>query len=73
MKKTKKYRYYGRNGILTTHILLDGISHTELYELVAEPGMILTDGERFVYTVSVYEDNLSKWTEIPDPQANSKK
>ena len=73
MRKTKKYRYDGRNGILTTHILLDGISYTELYELVAEPGMVLTDGERVVYTVTVYGDNLSKWVEIPEPKDNSKK
>lgn len=70
MKKIKKYRYYGRNGILTTFILLDGINRTEIYELTADSGKILTDGERQVYTISVYEENLDKWIEIDDPEAN---
>ena len=36
MTKNKMYRYLGRNGILTTKILLDGINHIDVLELVAD-------------------------------------
>lgn len=45
MKKTKLYRYIGRNGIITSPVLLDGISYLQMYRLSAKSGYALTDGE----------------------------
>ena len=58
MIKRKLYRYSGRNGILTTCILLDGINHIEVYELKAEEGNILTNNERTTYSVIVEKDAI---------------
>ena len=73
MKKTKKYRYLGRNGILTTHVQLEGISASVIYVLTADEGKVLTDGEQMLKVVSVYEENISNWHEIDEPKANSNK
>ena len=73
MKKTKMYRYLGRNGILTTHVLLEGVSCSVIYQLAAEEGKILTNGEKNLHTVSVYEEHLDDWHEIDDPEANLNK
>ena len=34
MRKTKLYRYVGRNGIVTTPVLLDDIKHYVYYILI---------------------------------------
>lgn len=73
MKKIKKYRYLGRNGILTTHVQLEGVHADIIYILSADKGKILTDGEQMLKVVSVYEENISKWHEIDDPEANLNK
>ncbi len=73
MKKTKKYRYLGRNGILTTHVQLEGISANIIYVLTADEGKVLTDGEQMLKVVNVYEENISNWHEIDEPKANSNK
>lgn len=46
MTKDRKYRYLGRNGILDTKVLLDGINHINIVTINADPGKILTNGER---------------------------
>ena len=66
MTKKNMYRYLGRNGILTTHILLDGINHIPMVELIAGPGHILTNGTVLVYTVIVEKDQIDQWREITD-------
>lgn len=73
MKKIKKYRYLGRNGILTTHVQLEGVHADIIYILSADEGKVLTDGEQMLKVVSVYEENISKWHEIDDPEANLNK
>ena len=73
MKKTKKYRYVGLNGILTTYIKLEGIPTNVIYILTADEGKLLTDGERIEKVVPVEEENLSDWHEIDDPEANLNK
>ena len=40
MRIDKKYRYLGRNGILDTKVLLDGIDHIEIVILYADEGKI---------------------------------
>jgi hypothetical protein len=66
MIKKKMYRYLGRNGILTTRILLDGINHIPMVELTAEKGKKLTNGEMFLYQIIVEENEVAEWQEVPD-------
>ena len=66
MKKTKLYRYLGRNGILTTRVLLDGIEHIPMVELIADSGMILSNGEITKYSIIIEESKESAWKEIKD-------
>ena len=64
MKKVKKYTYIGKNGTLTTFILLENVPHTESYELIAEPGMILTDGHQQVSSITLKKEELKDWHEV---------
>lgn len=66
MIKTKMYRYLGRNGILTTKILLDDIKHIPMVELRAAPGHILTNGMITLYVICVEESEVDQWREIAD-------
>ena len=61
MKKVKLYRYIGKNGIITTPILLEG---TKVYTLIASEGKVLTDGEKIRDTVTIFADELDQWSEI---------
>ena len=70
MKSTKMYRYVGVNGTLTTYILIEGAKYSLRYHLVADKGMLLTDGQRTCRAVEIPEADLSKWTEVRDPQAD---
>ena len=64
MKKTKLYRYIGVNGIITSPVLLKGISHIQMYRLSAKPGYVLSDGEKTVKSIDVFEEDIETWTEI---------
>lgn len=66
MKKIKLYRYVGRNGHVTTQVLLDGIKHYIYYKLDADDNKILTNGEIQIHSITVPEEELSLWTEIND-------
>lgn len=66
MRKDKKYRYLGRNGILDTKVLLDGINHIDIVILYADKGKILTNGERYQYTVTVETSEVNQWREVAD-------
>ena len=67
MKKTKLYRYYGRNGIITTPIFLEDAKAILLYNLKAEEGKLITDGETIIKSIIVYPEELQLWQEIDDP------
>lgn len=67
MTKTKMYRYLGRNGIITSPVLLDKVEPIVMYELRAATGKILTNGEKSLKSTLVFEDELKDWTEIDDP------
>lgn len=71
MTQFKTYRYLGRNGIITSRVLLDGISHILMYELRADEGMILTDGNRFTKATIVDASELENWHEITDNTAKA--
>lgn len=66
MTKKKMYRYLGRNGILTTRILIDGVNYIPMVELIASEGNILTNGEITVKFIVIEEKDISLWREIPD-------
>lgn len=66
MTKIKKYKYLGRNGILVTRILIDGVNYIPMMTLIADTGKILTDGETSVYSITVESDEVNLWREIPD-------
>ena len=66
MKKIKKYKYIGRNGTLITSILIDGASKINMMCLIADKGKILTNGEKQLHSIYLYEDEVEEWTEIDD-------
>lgn len=66
MTKKKMYRYLGRNGILTTRILIDGVNYIPMIELIASEGNILTNGEITVKFIVIEEKDIGLWREIPD-------
>lgn len=66
MTKIKKYKYLGRNGILVTRILIDGVNNIPMMTLTADKGMILTNGEMITYSITVEKDEVNLWREIPD-------
>lgn len=66
MTKIKKYKYLGRNGVLVTRILIDGVSYIPMMTLIADEGKILTDGETTTHSVTVENDEVNLWREIPD-------
>lgn len=70
MIKKKAYRYLGRNGILTTRVLIDGANYIPVVELIAETGKILTNGEIQTYYIVVEENEVKDWKEIADPNAD---
>ncbi len=67
MIKTKMYRYLGRNGIITSPILLEKVEPIAMVNLQASPGKCLTNGEKVVKTVTIFVEELGDWFEIDDP------
>lgn len=66
MTKIKQYKYLGRNGILVTPILIDGVNNIPMLTLTADEGKILTDGEKTAYSVTIEMAEADLWREIPD-------
>lgn len=68
MITTKKlYRYLGRNGTITSPILLENIEPITMYELRPGPGKVLTDGISICSVKLVFADEMENWYEIDDP------
>jgi hypothetical protein len=61
------YRYLGRNGIITSPILLENIEPIAMYELRAAEGKLLSDGNISVKVKLVFADEIKDWVEIDDP------
>ena len=70
MKKIKKYKYIGRNGTLISSILIDGASKIDMLCLVADEGKILVNGDRRLYSIYVYADEVEDWIEVEDNGQN---
>ncbi len=66
MTKIKKYKYLGRNGVLVTRILIDGVRNIPMMTLTADEGKILTNGETRTYSITVESEEVSLWREVPD-------
>lgn len=64
MIKNNIYRYLGRNGIITTPIILEGVTSIPMYRLIADNGKKLTNGLIQVSQIDVFEDELDNWYEI---------
>lgn len=58
------YRYIRPDGGITVSTIKPDIEYTELYRLVADEGMILTNGDQTAACVDVID--VSVWTEITD-------
>lgn len=67
MTKSKMYRYLGRNGIITSPVLLEKIEPIAMYELRATEGKVLSNGEEFAKVKLIFADELKDWIEIDDP------
>ena len=68
MTKNIIYRYLGRNGIITSPILLEGNAPITMYRLIADTNKVLTNGEIITTMIDVFIEDLDKWTEIDDKQ-----
>ena len=66
MKKNKRYKYQGLNGSIISDVLLEGINKIEMYELVADKGMILVNGILSVKKALVLPGDLDAWSEFED-------
>ena len=66
MISEKMYRYLGRNGNITSKILLENIAPIPMFKLQAGKGKILTNGSKYAYTITVFSDEVADWKEIED-------
>lgn len=71
MTKNKIYRYLGRNGILTTPILIEGATPITMYRLIADTGMVLSNGKTHASMIDVFDDEVDNWFEIPAEDAGA--
>ena len=70
MVKNKIYRYLGRNGTITTPILIEGATPIIMYRLISDKDMILTNGHIFVKQIDVFSDEIENWIEVPQVNDN---
>lgn len=63
MTKQNIYKYFGRNGVIVSLVYLDYSNKLDMYQLIADPGKVLTNGERFVQNVIINPDELDQWSE----------
>ena len=66
MTKQVIYRYLGTNGIIDSPVHLEDIYYVRRIILQADDGKILTDGNRKLRSVSVAEEDIDNWREIPE-------
>ena len=71
MIKNKIYRYLGRNGIITTPILIEGATPITMYRLIAENDMVLSNGKTHVKMIDVFDDEVDSWFEVPAEDAEA--
>lgn len=64
MVSEKMYKYIGRNGSITSTVLLENVSPIAMRRLMASSGKLLTNGRKRVKEVIVFEDEVEDWYEI---------
>ena len=64
METIKLYRFIRPDGGVSVSPVKPDGEYTELFRLVADEGMVLTDGE--TVTSCTDTDNPSAWSEVPD-------
>lgn len=62
MRKISLYRYIRPDGGVTVSTVRPDVDYTELYRLIADDGMMLTDG--IVNTVCVDTNDPYVWSEV---------
>lgn len=67
MTKQVFYRYLGTNGVIESPIHLEDIYYVRIIRLMADKNMVLTNGKKTVSIISVPEDEVDLWTEVPAP------
>lgn len=73
MTKQNIYKYFGRNGVIVSLVFLDYANRMDMYQLVADEGKILTNGERKVHNIIINKEDLKLWSEIPLEEADINK
>lgn len=73
MTKQNIYKYFGRNGVIVSLVFLDYANRMDMYQLVADEGKILTNGERKVHNIIINKEDLKLWNEIPLEEADINK
>ena len=68
MKKETYYTYLGTNGTITSPVHLEDVYYTRKIHLVADNGKILTNGEIFVSSITVPEDEVELWKDVKAPK-----
>lgn len=69
MRKITLYRFIRTDGGVSVSPIKPDVEYTEMFRLVADDGVILTDGE--TETSCVDTDTPEKWTEVeaaPEPE-----
>lgn len=66
MKKTVLYQYMGTNGFILSPIHLENIYYIRKMKLVADPGFVLTNGTMVKRAITIPEDEVNLWKEVPD-------
>lgn len=65
MEKITLYRYNRSGGGVTVSTVKPEAEYTELFRLVADEGMALTDGN--TVTTCIDTEDVTAWTEVKDP------
>jgi hypothetical protein len=73
MTKQNIYKYFGRNGVIVSLVFLDYANRMDMYQLVADEGKVLTNGERKVHNIIINKEDLKLWSEIPLDEADINK
>lgn len=71
MKRQVFYRYLGTNGVIESPIHLEDIYYVRIIRLMADDGMVLTNGEKTSAMVTIPEEEVELWTEIPAPNGQN--
>lgn len=66
MQTINLYRYTRPDGGITVSTIQPDVEYTTLYRLVADEGMVLTDGATTTSCVDTYD--VSAWSEVVDTQ-----